>query len=91
LSWQGSCKDKVEKSDYDVANYLLIELVNVVVGLPLGLNVDGMVLNTFGCGHDQLSKKDESGQNLQRTREPKRETYRIIVSWRGWGGGGGGG
>jgi len=30
---------------------LLIELANVVVCLSLGLDVDGMVLNTFSCGH----------------------------------------
>ena len=41
--------------DFDIANYLLIELVNVVIGLPLGLDVDRVVLNTFSCGHDQLS------------------------------------
>ena len=41
-----------ESRDCDMANYLLIELVNVVVGLPLGLDVHGVVLNTLSCGHD---------------------------------------
>jgi len=36
---------------------LFIELANVVAGLPLGLNIDGVVLDTFGCRHD---KKRES-------------------------------
>lgn len=35
-----------------IADYLLIELANVVIGLSLGLDVDGVVLNTFSCGHD---------------------------------------
>ena len=44
-----------------ITNYLLIELANVVVGLPLGLDVHGVVLDTFGCGHDWLST-DEKNQ-----------------------------
>jgi len=42
---------------FGIADYLLIELVNVVAGLPLGLYVDGMILNTFSCGHDWLSTR----------------------------------
>lgn len=43
---------KNEARNFGIADYLLIELANVVIGLPLGLDVDGMVLNTFSCGHD---------------------------------------
>ena len=46
--------------DLDIANYLLIELANVVVGLSLGLDVDGVVLDTFSCGHDYLYGTDEN-------------------------------
>jgi hypothetical protein len=44
-------------TSFRIGDYLLIELVNVVAGLPLGLNVDGVVLNTLSCGHDWLSTR----------------------------------
>ena len=37
---------------FDNANYLLIELANIVGGLPLSLDVHGVVLNTFRRRHD---------------------------------------
>ena len=79
--------------DFDIANYLLIELVNVVIGLPLGLDVDRVVLNTFSCGHDQLSTdiKNRSRQSLQRMKGLKRQTYRMrgVEVGSGWGEGDG--
>jgi hypothetical protein len=44
-------------TSFRIGDYLLIELVNVVAGLPLSLNVDGVVLNTLSCGHDWLSTR----------------------------------
>ena len=84
MSWQGSCEHEVGKTkprDSAIANYLLIELANIVVGLPLSLNIHGVVLNTFGCGHDKPattnSKKDRYRQNPQPTQNQEERTYRV--------------
>lgn len=72
-----------------MANYLFIELVNVVVGLPLGLDVYGVVLNTFGCGHDQLSTGEKTGwsefavRKEPRIRRTVREGGWVGSRWRG--------
>ena len=50
-----------ETTSFRVSDYLLIELGDVVVGLTLCLNVDGVILNTFGCGHDWLSIRKTTG------------------------------
>lgn len=46
--------------NYGIVDYLLVELGNVVVSLPLGLDVDGMALNTFSCRHDWLRTHETS-------------------------------
>ena len=42
-----------------IVDYLLIKLVNIVAGLPLGLNVDGVILDTFSGRHVQAAEKNE--------------------------------
>lgn len=49
---------KTEANKFEIADYLLIKLLNVIVGLPLGLNVDRMILDTFSCGHDSLLPRE---------------------------------
>lgn len=59
----------------DLEFYLLIKLGNVVVGLSLGLDVDGMVLDTFGCGHGQLFENAEisSGSTKKEPNSKRRD------------------
>ena len=51
-----------------ITDYLLIKLVDVVASLPLGLYVDGMILNTFSCGHDWLSTRKTKRRYLHKTK-----------------------
>ena len=76
---------------FGINDYLLIKLVNVIVGLPLGLDVDGMTLNTVSCGHDWLStrrtKKKTYRQTLRRTKSHQRHKPRKseVGEWWRWG------
>lgn len=36
----------------EIGSHLFIELADVVVGLAVGLDIDGVVLNAFSCRHD---------------------------------------
>lgn len=53
-----SVSRETEARKLEIADYLLIKLANVIVGLSLGLNVDGMILDTFSCGHDWLLPRE---------------------------------
>jgi len=44
----GNLSTLLESLQSRVVVELLIELANIVVGLPLSLNIHGVVLNTFG-------------------------------------------
>ena len=68
---------------FGISDYLLIKLVNVIVGLPLGLDIDGMTLNTVSCGHDWLSTRRTKKTDVIRFyAEPRvtRDTNRTRVS-----------
>lgn len=75
---------KTEAKNFEIADYLLIKLANVIVGLPLGLNVDRMILDTFSCGHDWLLPRERgkkrASSDCARNKDTWRETNRTRVS-----------
>jgi hypothetical protein len=82
------------KNGFEIADYLLIELGDVIAGLPLGLNVDWVILNTFSCGHDWLlpcesEKKKRERSDYATDKDSQRERERNVPDWVGGGGWGG--